>query len=91
MNTNPKSAHIGPMSKNSVNVPHFIAPRTEFDIPTRVTNASSRDPLSLSAIWTAPHRLGSLDFLRHGSRTSFSDAAQRKQSAELASSEPSAL
>jgi hypothetical protein len=44
----PKSTSIGPMSKNSANVPHFIAPRQEFDIPQRVTNASSRQSLDLS-------------------------------------------
>jgi hypothetical protein len=58
---NPKPTSIGPMSKNSANVPHFIAPRQEFDIPQRVTNASSRQSLDLAKEWASAKRPGSMD------------------------------
>jgi hypothetical protein len=52
---------IGPLSANSFSVPHFIAPRQEFDIPQRVTNASSRQSLDLAKEWASAKRPGSMD------------------------------
>ena len=46
-----RQSAIGPMSKNSADVPHFIAERVELETPDRLTNASTRDPLNLAWEW----------------------------------------
>ncbi len=56
-----RRSHIGPMSANSANVPHYMPERVEFDIPERVTNAGVRAPLLLSSIWKVPTRPGAMD------------------------------
>lgn len=45
-----RSNAIGPMSKNSAHVPHYIPQRVNLDIPDRITNASSTGRWSYSAI-----------------------------------------
>lgn len=38
---------------------HYILPPQFFPIPDRFNNASMREPLDMSRMWTAPHRPGS--------------------------------
>lgn len=36
----------------------YVPPRVEFDIPQRLTNASSRELLNLGQLWNSPQRSG---------------------------------
>jgi len=52
MTDNPaRSNRIGPMSKNSAHVPHYIPPREDFAPSERVCNSMMREPLSLTHEW----------------------------------------
>jgi len=55
---------IGPLSGKSAHVQHFREPKHDFAIPERIGNASTREPLSLAAIWTTPTRPGAMDAYR---------------------------
>ena len=46
-----RSNRIGPMSKNSAHVPHYIPERVEFEESGRVCNSMMREPLSLTHEW----------------------------------------
>lgn len=58
-----RSSHLGPFSANSAHLPHYVAPRIDLsDVPQRIVNASSREPLSLSKMWAGSEsRPGSQD------------------------------
>jgi hypothetical protein len=56
---------IGPLGKGSRNVQHFIPKRQDFDVPERVTNASSRE-LFTGTVWNI--RQGGEDHKRFRSK-----------------------
>lgn len=60
---NGRQSALGPMSSRSAQLPHFIAERTQFDLPTRIANGNSTGSYSQAAAWSAAHRPGSRDFL----------------------------
>lgn len=76
----PKQTHLGPMSKNSAHLKHFIPERVELDIPTRVTNSSSLQPLRLAAMWAGSEsRPGCQDHRQFKSLSFASAAAEQKE------------
>jgi len=61
MNTKRGALHIGPLSPDGVGS-HFNPGRITFTTPDRITNAGSKEPLSLSALWSgAALRPGCMD------------------------------
>jgi len=62
------SVSIGPLSANSAGIRHHIPQRVELDAPDRVTNAMSREPLDLRALWAGSAlRPGCQQFLQYRS------------------------
>lgn len=65
----PKQTHIGPLGPGSKNVPHYIPERTVFETPSRVTNFTSKAPLSLDHEWrNSAQRPGCMDAFAFSSK-----------------------
>lgn len=58
----PHQTAIGPMSKNSENLPHYIAPRVDFAQPERITSFAKGGTYSQKADWAnSAQRPGCMD------------------------------